>query len=55
MHRAEFGSAVSPIMTMPHFALILEITPLKLPTHYQEMSYIKYEVDFLPLFYVESM
>ncbi len=28
MHRAEFGSAVSPIMTMPHFALILEITPL---------------------------
>ncbi len=29
MHRAEFGSAVSPIMTMPHFALILEITPLK--------------------------
>ena len=31
MHRAEFGSAVSPIMTMPHFALILEITPLNLP------------------------
>ncbi len=30
MHRAEFLSAVSPIMTMPHFALILEITPLKL-------------------------
>ncbi len=29
MHGAEFGSAVSPIMTMPHFALILEITPLK--------------------------
>ena len=29
MHRAEFGSAVSPIMTMPHVALILEITPLK--------------------------
>ena len=28
MHGAEFGSAVSPIMTMPHFALILEITPL---------------------------
>ena len=28
MHRAEFGSAVSAIMTMPHFALILEITPL---------------------------
>ncbi len=32
MHRAEFGSAVSPIMTMPHFALILEITPLKFNT-----------------------
>ncbi len=30
MHRAEFGSAVSPIMTMPHFAVILEITPLKI-------------------------
>ncbi len=30
MHRAEFGSVVSSIMTMPHFALILEITPLKL-------------------------
>ncbi len=29
MHRAEFGSAVSAIMTMPHFALIIEITPLK--------------------------
>ncbi len=29
MHRAKLGSAVSPIMTMPHFALILEITPLK--------------------------
>ncbi len=29
MHMAKFGSAVSPIMTMPHFALILEITPLK--------------------------
>ena len=27
MHRAEFGSAISPIMTMPYFALILEITP----------------------------
>ncbi len=32
MHRAEFGSAVSAIMTMPHFALILEITPLKSKT-----------------------
>ena len=30
MHRAEFGSAVSPIMTMPHFALLLEITPLNM-------------------------
>ncbi len=29
MHGTELGSAVSPIMTMPHFALILEITPLK--------------------------
>ena len=29
MHRAEFESAVSAIMTLPHFALILEITPLK--------------------------
>ncbi len=28
MHKAEFGSAVSPIMTMPYFALILEITTL---------------------------
>ena len=30
MHRAEFGSAVWSIITMPYFALILEITPLKL-------------------------
>ncbi len=28
MQRAEFGSAVSAIMTMPYFALIVEITPL---------------------------
>ncbi len=30
MHGAEFGSAVSPIITIPYFALILEITSLKL-------------------------
>ncbi len=27
----------------------------KLPQHYQEMNYIKYEVNFLPLFYVENI
>ncbi len=30
MHRAAFGFAVSAIMTIPHFALILENTPLNL-------------------------
>ncbi len=32
MHGAEFGFAVSPLMNMPHFALIVEITPLNLTT-----------------------
>ncbi len=39
MHRAEFGSAVSPIMTMPYFALILEITPLNF--YCEKESYLK--------------
>ena len=29
MHMAAFGFAVSAIMTIPHFALIIEITPLR--------------------------